>query len=92
MKSYFNFEQYTPPRLTESVLQKRAQKQNFRCYALLFSIAFLLWNLCFCLFSLLFMHRSFALGFILLSLWCLSLIGSGVISVIFLYSYQQRKE
>ena len=89
MKRYFDFTSAAPPPLNEARLRRLEATRQRRRYAVLLSVAALMWQVCFCLAALLILRLDFRTGAFMLACWAIGMIGSAVIAVVF---FRRRKE
>ena len=89
MKSIYNFEAVDPPKITEKTLYDLSSRRVLRKQTILISIASLLTNISIAFLSVYISRIRVEAGIICLSFLCFSLIGNGLISVLFIY--QRRR-
>lgn len=90
MTSIYNFEQYTPPRLTEKQLREELKRREIQKQAILLCVASFLMYLCIVLVSILICREHFMLAVFGILSVCISLMGNGIITVVFYY-YRKRR-
>lgn len=83
MNQIYNFEEHTPPRLTERMLRDELERRTLRRQTRLLRIASLLVSLCFLLCGILLLPDYPALAIACLAFVLFSLIGNGIISFVF---------
>lgn len=89
MKQIYDFEQYEPPRLTENLLRAEAKRRELQKQAAMTAFSSLLIELCLILCTVLLAPESPILAGICAVYLLLSVMGSAMISVIFI---RKRKE
>lgn len=89
MKSIYNFEAFEPPKITEKMLKEVTARRVLRKQAILLAIASLLANISIAILAVYVSRIHLLAGIICLSFFCFSLIGNGLISVLFIY--QRRR-
>ena len=83
MQKPYNFEAYTPPRLTAAKLQKEREKRELRRQLRLLRISGALMSLALVAFAILVLPESRLLSMIVTVFAALGLLGAGVVSVVF---------
>ena len=83
MKQIYNFEKSVPPRLTEADIRNELERRTLRRQILLLRIASLLCCLCIALFAFFIFRDSVVVAAISLIMFTLTLIGNGMISLVF---------
>jgi len=89
MKSIYNFESVDPPKITEKMLFDVSSRRILRKQTILISFASLLTNISIALLSVYISRIRVEAGIICLLFFCFSLIGNGLITVLFIY--QRRR-
>lgn len=85
MKNIFDFEQNTPPVLHEEKLKRLAKEKALRQQILLLRVASVLTMLCLAIFPFFIYRDSMVLAVASIVMLAFSLMGSGLVSVIFYY-------
>lgn len=83
MNPIYNFNEHTPPALTERMLQDELARRTLRRQTRLLRIASLLVSLCFLLCGVLLFSEHTVLAIGCLAFVILSLVGNGIISFVF---------
>jgi len=86
MKQIYNFEASTPPRITESELQEALRRRTLRRQILALRIASLLCCLCMAVFAFFIFYDSVIVAAASIIMLTLTLIGNGLVSLVF-YKY-----
>ncbi len=84
MKQIYDFEQHTPPRLNEDMLREKMKLRTMRRQTMLLRIASLLCCICYAVFAFVILHDSVAASVISIIMLTVTLIGNGLISLVFL--------
>ncbi len=87
MEPIYNFEQKQPPRLDERMLRKEAERRLLRKQTALLRVAGLLTAFMFLLFSAVVLQESVVLAIAGIVMFCASLTGQGVLSIVFFYQH-----
>jgi len=89
MKPIYHFDDFEPPKLTQRMLLEETSRRVLRRQTILLAIASFLANISIAILAFYIIRIHLLAGIICLSFFCLSLIGNGLISVLFIY--QRRR-
>lgn len=83
MKQIYDFDAHQPPRINEAMLQEQLRCRELQRQTLLLRIAALLSCVCYAVFAFFIIRDSVIVAVVSILMCTLTLIGSGVISVVF---------
>ena len=83
MKQIYDFDTHEPPRVNESMLREKLERRELRRQILLLYIASLLSCVCFAVFAFFIVRDSLVVSALSILACTVTLIGIGVISVVF---------
>jgi len=84
MKQIYDFTQHEPPRINEDMLREQLRRRELKRQTVLLYIASLMCCVCYAAFAFFIIRDSKAAAVLSILLCTVTLIGSGVISVVFL--------
>ncbi len=84
MKQIYDFTQYEPPRASEAQLTEQLARRELKRQTILLYIASLVSCVCYAVFAFFIIHDSVIAAAVSIMLCTVTLLGSGVISVVFL--------
>lgn len=85
MNTVYDFEQFQPPVVTESELQKELERREMKKQITLLRIASVIIVIAMLLFAFLIINDSVIFSVLLVVAACVSVVGNGIISVLFYY-------
>lgn len=83
MKQIYDFEQHEPPRINEAMLQEQLRRRELQKQTLLLRIAALLSCICYAVFAFFIIRDSVVASVVSILMCTFTLIGNGVISLVF---------
>ena len=83
MKQIYDFTQHQPPRVNEAMLQEQLRRRELQRQTLLLRVAALLSCICYAVFAFFIVRDSVIVSALSILMCTVTLIGSGVISVVF---------
>ena len=91
MKQIYDFEQHQPPRINEAMLREQLKRRELQKQTLLLRIAALLSCVCYAVFAFFIIRDSVIVAAASILMCTLTLIGTGIISVVF-HRYGMRDQ
>jgi len=91
MKQIYDFTQHEPPRVNEAMLQEQLKHRELQRQTLLLRIAALLSCVCYAVFAFFIIRDSVIAAVVSILMCTVTLIGTGVISVVF-HRYGMRNQ